>query len=135
MNIIVFLLFILLVVSMWLFPTAMLALGIASLLFSLAIAISSIFEKHKSACAQGKITQEFMRRKIGKDIVVLIITIALVLVLGGMAGRYVASYAGALVESRWQGLGMIAGFIAAIAVSFGVGFGVRWGIGKMNKLI
>lgn len=108
---IIFLLFAL--SSLWLFPTTTPALGIASLLFSLAISIHAIFEKHKGT--------ENPRSKIAKDTLVLILTLLLMAFLGGIA----AMLANVQVGMRW---GEVAGLISAIAASFVVGYLVRTGM-------
>ena len=113
MNIIAILLFIVLIGSMWLFPTATPALGITLLLFILAIATSSIFKKHEQA--------ENPRPKIAKDILILVITLLLILFLGGLVGMYANYYA----SPRF---GVIAGFVSAIAASFAVGYLVKKGL-------
>lgn len=104
--------------SLWYFPYATPALGIASLLFSLAIAILFIFEKHKQA--------ENPHSKITKDILVLIFTLLLIIFLSGLAGMFANHY----VSLRF---GAVAGFVSAILVSFAVGFAVRWGVGKLSR--
>ena len=114
-------------------PSAIPALGVICFLFTLTIAIAFIIEKHKSAHLQGDITREAMRRKITKDILILVITLVLAVLLGGVVSQLAASYAGASVEVRWRGLGMIVGFVAAILASFAVGFAVRWGVGKLSR--
>ena len=114
-------------------PSAIPALGVICFLFTLTIAIAFIVEKHKSTHLQGDITREAMRRKIARDIFILVITLVLAVFLGGIVSQLAASYAGAYVEVRWRGVGMVVGFIAAILASFAVGFMVRWGVGKLSK--
>ena len=116
MNIIVLLFFTTFIASTWLFPPVTPALSIAFLLFSLAIAISSIFKKHKQS--------ENPRSKIAKDILILLITFLLILFLGGLAGMYANYYA----SPRFGGL---TGFISAIVASFAVGYLVNRGVGKI----
>jgi hypothetical protein len=117
MKIISLLLFIVFIVSMWLIPIATSALGIALILFSLAIAISSIFKKHKQA--------ENPRPKIAKDVFILVVTLLLILFLGGLTGLFANYY----VSSRF---GVIVGFVSAIAVSFAVGYLVNRGVGRIT---
>jgi len=82
------------------------------LLFSLAIAISSIFKKHKQA--------ENPRPKIAKDILILVITLLLIIFLGGLAGIFANQYA----NPR---------FVSAIAASLAVGYLVKMGAGKLSN--
>jgi len=95
------------------------ALGMAVLLFSLAVSIYSIFQKHKQA--------ENSRAKIAKDVLVLVFTLLLVILLGGLAGLFAAQYAW---SQRW---GMAAGFILAMLASFAVGYTVNKIAGKITK--
>jgi hypothetical protein len=118
MNTIAFLLFTTLIGSMWLLPSATPILGIGMLLFSLAIAISSIFKKHKQT--------ENSHSKIAKDVLILVTTLLLIIFLGGLAGMFANYYA----SPRF---GAVVGFVSAIAVSFVVGYWVRWGIGKLGR--
>ncbi len=69
MNILTLLLFIALIGSMWLLPSTAPVLGIVVLLFSLAIAISSIFKKYKQT--------ENSRSQIAKDVLILVTTLLL----------------------------------------------------------
>jgi hypothetical protein len=105
-------------ISLSLFPSATPVLGIVFLLFSLAIAISSIFKKHKQA--------ENPRPKIAKDILILILTLLLIIFLGGLAGMFANHYA----SLRF---GAVVGLVTAMAVSFVVGYFVKKGVGKIIK--
>ena len=104
MNFIVLVLFISLIGSMWLFPVGTFAFGIIFLLFSLAVAIYSIFKKHKEA--------ENPRAKIAKDVSILVITLLLIIFLGGLAGMFANYY----VSLKF---GAIAGLVAAIGTYAG----------------
>jgi hypothetical protein len=86
--------------------------------FSLSMAVSSIFKKHGQA--------ENPRPKIAKDVFILIITLLLIIFLGGLAGMYANYYA----SPRF---GVVAGFISAIGASFAVGYLVNRGVGKLLK--
>ncbi len=118
MKIVVLLLFIILISSMWQFPSATPAFGIACLLFSLAVAISSIFKKHEQS--------ENPRPKIVKDVLILVIILLLILVLGGLLGIYANHY----VSTRF---GVFVGVISAMGASFAVGYLVNKGVGKIFK--
>jgi len=114
MNILALLLFIALIGSIWLLPSATPMLGIAMLLF----VISSIFKKHKQA--------ENPRSKIAKDVLILVITFLLITFLGGLTGMFANYYA----SLRF---GAVVGFVSAIAASFVVGYFVRRGMGKFSR--
>ena len=117
MNVLTLLLFIALIGSMWLLPSATSILGIILLLLSLAIAISSIFKKHKQA--------ESPRPKIARDVLIFVATFLLIIFLGGLAGMFANYYA----SLRF---GAVVGFVCAIAASFVVGYFVRWGMGRFG---
>jgi len=118
MNIIALILFMTLIGSMWLFPTWTFVLGIIFLLFSLSTAIYSIFKKHKGT--------ENSRSKIAKDVLILVITLLLIIFLGGLAGMFANYYA----SPRFGG---VAGFVAAIIASLVVGYLVKTGVVKIFK--
>ena len=105
----------LLVITLWEFPFVTLLLGVFFVCFSLAVSISSIIKKHKQS--------ENPSLKIVKEILVLIFTLALAMLLGGMAGMYANHYAA-------QRFGIIPGILSALVASFVIGYIVRWGIGK-----
>lgn len=118
-SLIAIILFVITLLSLWLYPTATPVLGLTSLLLSLAIAIHAIFERHKET--------KHARPKILKEVGVMVLTLIAILFLGGIAGVL----ANAQVSIRW---GEVAGFISAIAVSFGVGYLVRKGMGRVVKV-
>ncbi|MBV6402124.1 MAG: hypothetical protein CNIPEHKO_02430 [Anaerolineales bacterium] len=115
MKFIALLLLIVMLLSIRLFPTLTFILGGLFLFFSLALGIISIFMKHKQS--------ENPRIKIVKEILVLIFTLALAMLLGGMAGMYANHYAA-------QRFGIIPGILSALVASFVIGYIVRWGIGR-----
>lgn len=116
MNKIALLFLIILIGSMWLVPVATPTLSILFLLFSLGVAISAIFKKHKGTEGAGA--------KIITDILILIGTLALIIVLGGLAGLLVNYYAHPY-------LGPLAGFLLAILASLFVGYVVKKAITKL----
>ena len=97
-------------------PIATPALGIVSILFSIAIALYAIFEKWKQT--------ENPRPKIIKDILILLLTLLLIIFLGGVAGLFANGYA----PPRF---GVAVGFISAIAISFVLGYFVKKGIARL----
>ena len=123
MKITSLLLFITLIGSIWLFPSGTFALGIIFLLFSLATAIQVIFKKHKQA-ENPPFDRLRVNFKIAKDVLILVITLLLILFLGGLAGMYANQYA----SSRF---GIVVGFISAIVASFVVGYLVKTGVTKI----
>jgi heme/copper-type cytochrome/quinol oxidase subunit 2 len=87
-------------------------------LFSLAISVRYIFKKHKHS--------ENFRVKIAKDILILVITLLLIIFLGGLAGLFANQYA----SPRF---GAVVGFVSAIAASLAVGYLVKMGAKKISS--
>lgn len=119
MKFIALLFFIVMLLSIYLFPTLTFILSVFFLFFSLAISISAILKRHKDA--------ENTYRNITKDILILIFTLLLVIALGGLAGMYANHYA-------TQRFGVIAGVLSALVASFAVGYLVKWSMGKVVNL-
>lgn len=110
--------------SLWVYPPATPGLGITSLLLMLAASTYSIFEKHK--------TSENRRGRIVREISIRILAVLIISLLGGTAGLLAGRYAGAVVEVRWQGLGMAAGLVCAVTVGLVVGYAIRRGMEKLG---
>jgi len=102
--------------SFLLYPTITPTLGATSLLFSHALSTNTIIQKHKET--------EHARAKILRDVGMMVLTLIIVLFLGGIA----AMLANAQVGMRW---GEVAGLVSAIGASFGVGYLVRVGVGRL----
>ena len=103
--------------SLWFYPTATPALGTASLLSSLAIAIHTIFEKHKGT--------ESARSKILKEVGVIVFTLIIVIFLGGIAAMLANTYVS-------LSFGAVVGLVSALVVSFAVGYFVKKGMGRFS---
>ncbi|MFN8434328.1 MAG: hypothetical protein U0V18_09915 [Anaerolineales bacterium] len=87
--------------------------GMLSLLFSLAFSTYTIYTKHVGI--------ENARPKIFKEVGVMVLTLVIILFLGGIAAM-LANYQ---VSIRW---GEVAGLVSAIGASFLVGYLVRKGM-------
>ena len=87
--------------------------GILSLLLSLALSTYTIYTKHA-------------RAKILKEVGVMVLTLVIVLFLGGIASML----ANVQVGMRW---GEVAGLVSAIAARFAVGYLVRVGMGRVIR--
>ena len=101
--------------SPWLFPSVTFVIGLASLLLSLAFSTYTVIQKHRGT--------EHARAKILKEAGLLVLTLILVIFLGGLASM-LANYQ---VGIRW---GEIAGLVSALAASFMVGYLVKKGVTK-----
>ena len=110
-------LFLIALISVWVIPTFAYIFVLISLLFSLALSTYTIHNKHKGT--------EHARAKILKEVGVMILTLVIVLFLGGTAAM-LANYQ---VGIR---LGEVAGLVSAIGASFVVGYFVRKGIGILQ---
>lgn len=80
---------------------------------SLALSTYAIIDKHKGT--------ERARAKILKEVGVLVLTLVVIIFLGGIAAM-LANYQ---VSMRWGG---IAGLVSSISMSFAVGYLVRKGM-------
>ena len=98
------------------YPAFRSVLGILFLLLTLAHSIHAIIQKHAGT--------EHARANILKDVGVMVLTLVIVLFLGGITSML----ANAQVGMRW---GTVAGLVSAIAASFGVGYLVRKGMGQL----
>ena len=107
-------LFLAILITIWLFPSTGLMLGIIFLLFSFVVASSAIFNKHREAYLQGKITRVIFMR----NILVEIIGILLALILAGLCGPYIAKIATGQINNDLTRL------IAAIIISLLAGMGI-----------
>ncbi|MBI2332150.1 MAG: hypothetical protein HYU84_08335 [Chloroflexi bacterium] len=88
------------------------------MLVTLALSIYTIFQTHKGT--------ENARPKILKEMGLLVLTLVIVLFLGGIAAM-LANYQ---VGMRW---GEVAGLVSAIGASFVVGYLVRKGMIRLSK--
>jgi len=91
-------------------------LGILTFLFTLAFSTYTIYTKH--------IGTENARAKILKEVGFMVLTLIIILFLGGIAAM-LTNYQ---VSMRW---GEVAGLVSAIAASFAVGYLVRKGMGVL----
>ncbi|MBK9778781.1 MAG: hypothetical protein IPP55_01825 [Anaerolineales bacterium] len=105
-------------ISFVVYPTISPVLAITSLLLSLTLSTYTIYTKHKGT--------EHARAKILKEVGVMVITLVIVLFLGGIASML----ANAQVGIRW---GTVAGLVSAIGASFVVGYLVRVGMGRVIR--
>lgn len=103
-------------VSLVVYPAISPTLGTITLLFSLALSTYTIIHKHAET--------EHARAKILKEAGVMVLTLIIVIFLGGIAAM-LANYQ---VGMRW---GEVAGLVSAIGASFGVGYLVRKGMERL----
>ena len=107
------------------YPAALSALGAFCILFAFIAGTAFIIEKHKG--------QEHVRRKTARDILILVTTLTLAIILGGVASKFAANIAGTWFAPRWAGWENLTALASAILTSFVVGYLVRWGVGKLSK--
>lgn len=103
------------VIVLWQFPFATPILGITFLLFSLALAISSVFKKHRDAYHQGKITRGVFMRNVFLEIFCILFTMT----LAGLLGRYIAEVATAQITNDIARLiaGILIGLLAGVCIA------------------
>jgi len=113
-------------VSLVVYPVISPALGILSLLLSLALSTYAIYTKHKGT--------EHARVKILREVGVMVHTLIAIIftstLLSASLGGIAAMLANYQVGIRW---GEIAGLISAIAASFFVGYLVRTGMMRLAR--
>lgn len=109
-------LFLIALTSVWVIPTFAYIFVLISLLFSLALSTYTTYTKHKGT--------EHARAKILKEVGVMVLTLVIILFLGGTAAM-LANYQ---VGMRW---GEVAGLVSAIGASFAEGYLVRKGMGAI----
>jgi hypothetical protein len=122
------LLFLALLISMWLFPSFGLMLGILLLLFGFVLAGSTVVEKHRPAYLQGEISRGVYVRKILFDIDGSL----LALLLAGFLGRYVAEIAAQQISHNLTRL--IAGIVIGLVIGIAVGILVKQAWERLVKI-
>jgi hypothetical protein len=122
-----FLLFLTLLISVWLFPSSGLILGILFLLLSFAIASFTVVEKHRQAYLQGKISGRVCERNILFDID----GILLALILAGMLGGYIAEIVSEQISYSLTQL--VGGIMIGLLVGIAVGILVKQAWGRLVK--
>jgi hypothetical protein len=127
MKFIPFLLILVLILSVFLFPFATPALGIALIATSLAIAVFSILMKHRTAYLQGWLTRTAFVRNTFLDVFGILLAMALAVLLGSyIAGRVAQPISNDSTR-------LIAGIIVGLLVGLGVGLLVNWTWGRLVK--
>lgn len=127
MKFIPFLLLLVLLLSMWLLPSATSVLGIVLIVLSLALTFFTIFRKHHTAYLQGKLTRVALVRNMFLDV----FGILLAVVLAGLLGRYVAGLVTRPISNDlWR---LIATILIGLLVGIGVGLLVNRAWGRFVK--
>ena len=93
-------------------------LGIIALLLTIALSTYTIYQTHKGT--------ENAHPKIFKEVGLMVLTLVIILFLGGIA----AMLANTQVGMRW---GEVAEVVSAIGASFLVGYLIRMGMMKLSK--
>jgi len=112
---------------LWQYPSTIPVFGIAFLLFSLAVAVSSIFKKQREAYLQGKVTRGIFAR----NVILETFGILLTLTLAGLFGRTIAVIATEPIQHDLTKL--IAGMVIGLLVGMGVGILMKRTWGRMIK--
>lgn len=127
MELIPFLLLLVLLLSMWLLPSATSVLGIALIAISLSIAVFSILRKHRTAYLQGRLTRAALVRNTFLDVSGILLAVA----LAGLLGRYVVGLVTRPISNDLARL--IAGILLGLLVGIGVGLLVNRAWGRFVK--
>lgn len=127
MKLITFLLLLVLVLSMFLLPSATPVLGIILVTLSLSLAFAAIFRKHRVAYQQGRLTGKRFAGNVFLDIFGTLLAVTLAVLLS----RYVVGTVVRLISNRlWQLTAMV---LLGMLVGIGVGFLVNRAWGRLVK--
>ena len=123
MKLIPFLLLLVLLLSLWLLPSATPVLGISLIVISLSIAIFSFFKKHRTAYLQGRLTRLGFARNVFLDV----FGILLAMTIAALLGKYLAELVAQQIDSAL--LRLVTGMLVGVVIGIGVGLFVRqlWG--------
>lgn len=119
MKFIPFLLLLVMLLSIWLLPSATPVLGIALVVISLVLAFFSILTKHRTACREGRITRMILVRNVFLDMFGILLAMTLAILLA----KYVVRIATYSIDSDTARLiasiliGMLVGIVVGISVN------------------
>lgn len=99
------------------------ALGLTLLLFGLAATGYTIALKHWERCRQGHTPRSISIRNICLEIAAVLTA----MVVAGMTGRYLSTWAGGGMDDYIRGIG------AGLLVGWAVGLLVKWMTGRLMK--
>jgi hypothetical protein len=112
-TLITIILTLILLASVFLFPTFTPKVSMLVLLISIGLALKIILLKHWDAYQKAECTREKMNRNLILDLLGLLLTMGAAMYTGRLAGGYVGLHAG-----FW--FGMIAGFLGGFAAAWAV---------------
>ena len=101
--------------SLVFYPTISPVLGIISLLFTLALSTYDIYTKHAGT--------KHARPKILKEVGVMVLTLVVIIFLGGLAAMLTNFYVS-------LSFGEVVGLVSALCVSLVIGYVVKKGMGR-----
>lgn len=127
MKFIPFLLLLVLLLSMWLLPSATPALGMTLIVIALAMAFFAILMKHRTAYRQGKITRAAFVRSTFLDVLGILLAVA----LADLLSRYVVGIVTGPIDHDLARL--IAGILVGLLMGMGVGLVVNRAWGRLVK--
>ncbi|HMB23558.1 MAG TPA: hypothetical protein VKP08_12030 [Anaerolineales bacterium] len=123
MKFIPFLLLLVMLLSIWLLPSATPALGIALVVVSLVLAFFSVWAKHRTVYHEGRITRIVLVRNVFLDMFGILLAMTLAILLA----RYVVGIATQPIDNDTARL--IASILIGMLVGIVVGMSVNgiWG--------
>jgi hypothetical protein len=122
-----FLLLAAMVISLWLFPSAMPVLSITLLLLSLGAAILLIIKKQREAYIEGKITRTIFVRNISLEI----LGVLLAMIFAGLLGRTIVQIVTSQIANDLAKL--ITGIMIGLLVGIAIGILVKKTWGRLVK--
>jgi hypothetical protein len=118
------LLILVLLTCLLLWPGVSRPLGLGVLLVSIGMGIIFVAQKHIHAYQKGQLDRPSLARNLAIEISGIVLTFTAVLFVAGRAAQAVGLLAGSAVESRWPGLGALAGLLSGMLVGLAVGMGI-----------
>jgi len=121
----------LILASLFFLPGATRALSLAVMFLGIIAILTFTVRRHVQAHRQGRITRPAMRRNLLVDLTGLLLTMAAVIYIAGLAGTAAGQAAG---QAWGADAGIVSGLLAGIAAGLLVSLFLRWGWGKLWKL-
>ena len=120
----------LILASLFSLPSVTRYVSLTVMTLGLAAVVTFTVRRHVQAHRQGRITRPAMQRNLLVDLTGLLLTMAAVICVAGLAG----TSAGQATAQAWGvNAGIVSGLLVGIAAGLLVSLFVRWGWGKLAK--
>jgi hypothetical protein len=122
------LLFLILLICMWLFPSSRFILTILFLLFAFVLASFPVIAKHRQSYLQGEISRKVFMRNMSFDVTGILLAV----VLAALLGRYIAAMATEQISHDL--IKLIAGIVIGLLIGLTVGIVVKHAWERLVKI-